>query len=355
MPKKREAPTNCYWRGETLWGRLRVAGREVRWSLRTRDAATALRRIEARRRELDAELHYGEVRQTYEAVYVAWAAHIAHQVGPRTAARYAVSLKQIEGFLRPLDAHQIDRDVVADIVRARRAAGVSTATIRRDLSALSSVLAFAEDEGWRDNGNPALERLRRLKERRDPIVLPEPADIEAVIARAPGNFAHMIRCAWLTGCRQAELATAERRRVNHRTRQITVIGKGNKLRVIQLSAEAYASIAMVPPHLGSPWLFWHGVGEPYANVASRFASIVASAQKRAQDAGREFRAFRFHDLRHRFAVDYLRTGGNLYDLKGHLGHRSVGTTELYLAFLTPEEARAAKFDRAVGAHENGHM
>lgn len=48
------------------------------------------------------------------------------------------------------------------------------------------------------------------------------------------------------------------------------------------------------------------------------------------------------DLRHRFAVDYPRAGGSIYDLQQILGHTSIKTTEVYLAYLTPEEAAAAK-------------
>ncbi len=106
----------------------------------------------------------------------------------------------IDDHLTGLHVDEVSDDTVAAIVRARRAAGVSTATIRRDLTALSSVLGFAKDEKWR-KGNPALEAMqsRRMKERRDPIVLPEDPDIERVIARAPGLFKHLIRAALLTG------------------------------------------------------------------------------------------------------------------------------------------------------------
>jgi integrase/recombinase XerD len=265
---------------------------------------------------------------------------------PTNRRRYGVSLKQIEGFLRPLFIDEVDRETVSDIVKARRDTGVSTATIRRDLVALSSVLGFAIGEGWRGEGNPALERLGRLTERRDPIVLPEPADVERVIARAPGNFKYLIRAARLTGCRQEELVTAERRRLDHRTRQLTVIGKGNKLRVLQLSDEAYALFRSMPVNLATRWLFWHGSGEPYANVSSRFALFVASAHRAAQREGADFRPFRFHDLRHLYAVEYLKSGGNIYALQGQLGHGSVKVTEAYLAYLTPEEALAAKHEAA---------
>jgi integrase len=54
-----------------------------------------------------------------------------------------------------------------------------------------------------------------------------------------------------------------------------------------------------------------------------------------------FRPFRFHDLRHWHAVQWLKQGRSIYDLKERLGHTSVKTTEPYLEFLTPEEKRGA--------------
>ena len=58
------------------------------------------------------------------------------------------------------------------------------------------------------------------------------------------------------------------------------------------------------------------------------------------------RAFRFHDLRHWYAVDYLRRRGNIYDLQQILGHNSIKTTERYLAYLTAEQQKQAKYGRA---------
>lgn len=343
MPR-RKAPRNCYWRGppgqEVLWGSIKVRGQRFRWSLRTRDAETALRRVKARREELEAEAHYGESRSSYEAAFVAWSEHISHQVGAATAKRYVVSLGQIDGFLRGKFVDQIDKKLVSEIVAARRRVA-SQATVRRDLTALSSLLSFAEDQDWRE-GNPALDRLRKLKERRDPIVLPTAADIERVIARCPGDLAVMVRVAMATGCRQDELVSARPRDLNLRLRQLTVVGKGNKLRVVSLSDEAVTAFRLLPARLGGQHLFRHHGDLPYANVSSRFAAIVAGTQKVAREKGHDFRPFRFHDLRHFFAVDYLKRGGSIYDLQGEMGHSSVKVTEMYVQFLTPEEARAAK-------------
>ena len=43
----------------------------------------------------------------------------------------------------------------------------------------------------------------------DPIRLPDEADIDAVVALAPGNFANLIRCAQHTGMRQEEVASLD--------------------------------------------------------------------------------------------------------------------------------------------------
>jgi integrase/recombinase XerD len=63
---------------------------------------------------------------------------------------------------------------------------VTEAAIKRDLVALSCVMNFCIDEGHQE-ANTVLPRLKRIKERRDPIVLPRPEDVAKVIARAPAS------------------------------------------------------------------------------------------------------------------------------------------------------------------------
>ncbi len=70
-------------------------------------------------------------------------------------------------------------------------------------------------------------------------------------------------------------------------------------------------------------------------------SAQKSAQKSAQ-CRHTFVRFRFHDLRHLFAVQYLQKGGSIYALQGIMGHTSVKTTEIYLAYLTPDQQLRSK-------------
>lgn len=342
--KKRPKPKHTFWRGDTLWGRVTVKGETIRWSLRTSDAAVAKERVGTGRKRAIAAAHYGDDRKTYEHVFAEWSGHIVTQVSSNTAARYAVSLNQLAPHLLGCYIDEIDKVLISGIVSARREAKTSMATIRRDLTALSSVLSFAEDHDWRD-GNPALDRLRKLKERRDPIVLPSDPDITKVLSRMPGLFSAMVKAAWFTGCRQDELRLARRDHFDLGRRQLTVIGKGNKLRTLSLDDRAVALLQGLPAHLKCPYLFWHSQGLPYQNVSSRFRALVmaeAKAQKTSQSDEAVFRPFRFHDLRHRFAVDWLKEAKSIYDLQHHLGHTSVKTTEMYVKYLTPEEERRVK-------------
>lgn len=336
--------TNTFRRGNIWWARFQVAGKEFRGSLSTSNEKVARRRAKEWRNREVGVAKFGEDRKTYVETFAAWSIHIVTQVGPETAERYGVSLGMLEPWLKPLFLDEINKAVVSDIVRGRRDAGVTTATIRRDLTALSSVIEFAIDEDWwpEDRANPAEKRQKRLKEVRDPIVLPLAEDIAYVISRAPGNLAKMIEAARDSGCRQDELAKAERRRMDHERKQLTIRRKGNQERTISLSEAAYAVLAAIPTHLKGKWLFWHGNGEPYRNVSARFNELVKAAQKAAQKEDRQFRPFTFHHLRHYYSVMYLKNGGNIYTLQQHLNHKSITTTEGYLDFLTPEEALRAK-------------
>ncbi len=341
MPAKRRAPPGCYWREGVLWGRAKVKGVERRWSLHTDDSKVAKERRNQGKGRLVAAVHHGEVRHTFAETLAAWANWVTKNVSANTAKRYAVSLGMLETFLDGKYLDEIDGKFVATIIRARQAAGdVTNATIKRDMGALSSVMNFAKGQGWRDV-NPVLDRLDLIRERRDPIVLPIPAHIEIVARRAPGRLQALIRVAWLTGCRQEELASAKIAQLDEARGQLTVIGKGNKRRTIDLTPAGLAVIKPTPAD--TEYLFTSHYGDRYRGVATRFYDLCRGDYGIPTGPDNDgVTPFRFHDLRHRFAVDYLKAGGSIYDLKEHLGHSSVKTTEMYLTHLSPAEQRHVK-------------
>jgi integrase/recombinase XerD len=339
--KRPKAPAGCYWRGNTLWGRTFIKGRECRWSLQTSDPKIAAKRRAAGKERAIADLH-GDGSRSFAEVVDAWSLWIVKQVSPKTTKRYACSLDQLEPYLNGRSLSAIDGRLVAEIIRERSASGITSATVKRDLVALSSVLNFAIDQGWCDD-NPILPRLGRIKERRDPIVLPQRSHIDLVISRCPGMVADMVRVAMATGARENELLEARRDGIDHDRRQMTIIGKRNKRRVIDLNPfGAYGLLCGLTVYASKPLLFWHSDGESYKNFASQFRAIVRRINGWATENGVDFRPFRFHDLRHWHAVQWLKEGRSIYDLQHRLGHTSIKTTEMYCEYLTPDEQRVAK-------------
>lgn len=381
---KRKAPKGCFWRGDTLYGRIQTAGGDIKWSLRTSDPAVARSRREAERARAVATQHYGDQRRTYAEALEGWERHIVKEVGPKTLTRYASSLANLAPHLNGLYLDEIDRKLIGTIVAARREPAiprgkkkpmrVSNATIKRDLTALSSVMAYAADEEWIES-NPVIAWLRpggrrksRLQERRDPIQLPRPEHVRMVIDRAPGLFAALIETAWKTGARLEELGGLTRSRFDHASRQLTLIGKRNKLRVIDLvdggDDFGFALLSRLPVTIEAKWLFWYrdvklkrAGRKPqvrrYAQISSNFGRLVESVAREAQKQDQDFRPFRFHDLRHLHAVEWLKSGRSIYTLQHRLGHTSIKTTEIYLQYLTPAEQEKAMFARTATGSNSG--
>lgn len=349
--RKRKAPKGCYWRGNTLWAYVYVAGKEHRKSLDTDEPKLATQRREALEKRLKAFKH-GDARLTYGEVFTGWLDWIPAQVGPGTVKAYANALDQIAPFLDGKHLDEINDDLIVGIIKARRKQGVTNATIKRGLVALSSVFNYAFDEGLWKHGNPVLARLKRLKERRDPIVLPRGEDVAKVFTRASKAsemFGLMILAARATGCRLEELASATHGNLDLPARRLTVIGKRRKLRVIDL--EPFGGVAILeklPPGVASAPLFWHGTALRFDNISSRFAGFTRDISI----ADPDFVRFRFHDLRHLHAVEWLRSGRSIYDLQKRLGHSSIRTTEVYLDYLTPEEVARCKGQTAVPAQKS---
>lgn len=338
---------NLFKRGEVWWFRAVVGGVERRESLRTSDVKAARRLRDEALTRIAAEKR-GEPIILFGHVVDAWADHIADQISPTTILRYMVSLGQCRPFLENLNVKAVDGAVITKLVASRRAGGATPATIRRDLTAISSVLKFAEGQEWCD-GNPTLSKRRLLKERRDPIALPERTDVDFLIGCCSIRFGALVKAALLTGCRQAELVNATWKAYNRKAKTLEVIGKGNKRRTIELSDEASAQIQAQPVTLKSELIFCRDGGARFAEAASDFVHFRRAAIAKAKRDGREFRRFRFHDLRHLHAVEALRGGKGIYDLQQHLGHTSVKTTEIYLDFLTPSERERAKSAPASGS------
>lgn len=340
-----------YQRNGIYWARFKVRGHEYRASLRTRSERVAERRLLALKQQVQDRAFFGVSDPVlWESAVVSWAgAWDRLGIKPRTGARYTQSLVCCRRWLDGKKVHEIDNALLKEIVRGRSKHRVTNATIRRDITAISSVLGHCADEGWIEE-NPAhmLDRSR-FREKPSIIILPRPESVAQVFAER-FRFTDIAELSLETGMRQEEVAGLEHDRIDRKRMAATLEEtKGNAVRQVTLTARALEIIDRQPRNIRSKWVFWHGNGERFQNVDSSFYALVRRVARKAAQAGREFRRFRFHDLRHLFAVTYLREGrGTIYALQRELGHKSIKTTEIYLKHLTPDEQLAVQH----GASQN---
>jgi integrase/recombinase XerD len=314
----------------------------MRASMGTSVKSDAQRRLGKWLQQINSSAYDGRVRSLWQNAAIHYINSVMPgSVKPSTAERYLVSLRQVAPILHDIYVDEIDEEKIGDLITERKLDEITNATIRRDLTAISHVLRAAKIKKWCAHNAAATYDRDQIPEIRAPIELPTDAEVDAAIAAVPPMMGKIMRIAEKTGMRENEIVTLERnqsRTAKDGTPQIWLLKtKTNCPRVIRLGGpllgEALEVLNSMPSHANCRLYFWHDDGESFKNFASNYAE---------QKTSHKFR-FRFHGLRHKFAVDYLRHGGNIYDLQKILGHKSIKTTEIYLNYLDPEEQKIATF------------
>ncbi|MCE2842026.1 MAG: tyrosine-type recombinase/integrase [Novosphingobium sp.] len=329
---------NLYQRGSVWYGCVTVDGTKHRRSLQTADPREAERRLIQWRASLSP--YHGTIEHTWEqAVLLWWDAHVS-QWKPKTATGYQKILVLLDRHFAGTAWASITKDRLLTYMSTRRAEGASVATINRNLAVISAIAnTVRELEGWPD-ANPVSQLPRRpRREKRAPFVRPTPECIERIFAHMHGTFGELCRFALLTGLRKDEIAQLERRHCVGGEVQL-FDQKNRGAAVVPLCDEARAIVARQPQ--AQRFLFETRNRGPFLRVTEMWREVVARAGARAAKEQVPFTPLRFHDLRHEFAIRYLKAGGSLYQLQKLLRHSTIGQTEWYLSYLTPDQAEQAK-------------
>ncbi|MBL68947.1 MAG: tyrosine recombinase [Verrucomicrobiales bacterium] len=141
----------------------------------------------------------------------------------------------------------------------------------------------------------------------------------------------MLELAYASGLRLAELRELRLEQLHLEEGFITVIGKGNKERVVPVGRAAVAALdrylaagrpKLVTPHTPAN-VFLSRRGRPFAS-----STLWMRIKKRIQHSGIT-RNLTPHMLRHSFATHLLENGADLRVIQELLGHASISTTEIY--------------------------
>ena len=273
-----------------------------------------------------------------------FAAYLLHERGlsGNTVRAY---LQDVGDYLRwceragvqPLDTdHRAFRRYLAELDRAR----YSRRTVNRRLSSLRTCYGWLVPTGQAKSDPTAV-----IVSPKQPKALPRrisSADLDKLLTvsdlSTPQGLRDqaMLELMYASGARIGEMAGLRVSSVSFPARQVTLMGKGSKQRIVPLHPLALDTLVryladgrpqLVGPASGDA-LFLSSRGNPMS------ADALRKAFKRCCTAAGLPADIHPHDMRHTFATDLVENGADLRSVQELLGHSSLSTTQIYTHLST---------------------
>lgn len=202
----------------------------------------------------------------------------------------------------------------------------------------------------------APEKIELPKTPSRQIEILEYRDLERLLKKPPEGTLRAFRdqaileTFFSTGIRLAELCVLDRR-MNLARGEISIRGKGDKLRVVFLSERARNAIQeYLKKRIDTDPALFVSISKT-SSVIGRITprAVQRLLERRARAAGIA-KKIHPHELRHSFATDLLINGADLRAVQELLGHSNISTTQMY-THLTNKELR--EVHRAFHARRRG--
>lgn len=263
-------------------------------------------------KELLAQVHEHQKkigRRSYETYFCTYAKHLQAHFGEKYVEEISPKLVQEYQF--------------------ERVKMVSYATANRSLAVLKMVFNLGIKWGLLKS-NP-VKQVEFFKEPKGRLRFLDKAEQEALLKASQPSIRDVVLVALRTGMRSGELAGIRRKDVDFEKGFIFLEKtKSGEPRQVPMVPEVRAVLARLSLGAGpEDQLFKSQKGKPYKNWRTGFLSAMRQAR---------IEKFRFHDLRHTFASDFMMSGGNVFTLSKILGHADISTTMIY-SHLSPEHHR----------------
>ena len=261
---------------------------------------------------------------------------VEKRYSPNTLISYRKDLEDFSLFLLETEAHQdlvkVDKKIIRNFMVHLGEKKIAKRSINRKLSTLRSFYLFLLKVG--EIKNSPLESIQSLKfyaEKQIPFSEEEMAN-QQLEANKPAKKSLLkeliVETLYQTGIRRAELVNLLLENVDFSKREMKVIGKGNKERVIPISEKLSSLMAEYllirkPLEADKIYFFINTKGKKlndkfvYSTV-NTYLSIVTSKKKKSP-----------HILRHSFATHVLEYGAEISKVKMIMGHSSLASTQVY--------------------------
>ncbi len=238
-------------------------------------------------------------------------------------------LQENLGISSPLKASRGEvRAFFSDLLRY----GYARRSVRRKMSALRRFYHFLQREGW-VTVNP-VRGLAGLKPEHDlPEALPEDLlrqMLDNWQPQTPLEYRDraIVELLYSSGLRASELVSLTFDRVDLQRRELRVLGKGRRERVVPLGQAAAQALEQylanrVHLHPKTPHLFVTRRGNPLSRI-----DLWRRVRKAFETLALQY-GVHPHMLRHSFATHLLDHGADLRSIQELLGHKNLTTTQVY--------------------------
>lgn len=256
-------------------------------------------------------------------------------ISTRTEGWYWQSWKVFESVLDAATPDTLTKTELIKVVEALRARDVSPITVNTYARALNAFFKWLHVEGH----CMKLVQIPRLKEPETVIATLKPDHIQRLMQTRPEchnqRRAQMVALTILdTGLRLKEALAVRRDDVDFDNLLLTVRnGKGGKQRVVPMSCELRKILSkfMSANVSRTGLVFFSGEGSQMLqnNIRRDFGQLCSRVRISGVKGG-------FHCLRHTFAVNYVRNGGDVFRLQRILGHSTLDMTRRYVDLQTAD-------------------
>jgi len=274
----------------------------------------------------------------YAADIAQFCDYLAYLWGEKRAYDWtAVDYPVIRRYLVHLTQSQYSRSSIARKLAALRA--LSRSSIARKLAALRALFRYLVDTG-RMQYNPAASTSLPRRRRRLPEVLYE-SEVEALLTAPDDNTPAgqrdraILEVLYATGVRVSELVGLDLDDVDLQERQMRVLGKGGRERIVYFGQPAQEALRRYLQQ-GRKLLLQKGKkpAEEQAVFLNKLGGRLSA--RSVQNIVRKYvlqtatsQYIHPHSLRHSFATHLLDHGADLRSIQELLGHKTVSTTEIY--------------------------